>query len=63
MAAGWAVQDNNAVTSTAGPVAVGEGVTNAGPPGYVPFGSGQAVGLIEAGPPLSGVDWQTVKFE
>jgi type I restriction enzyme R subunit len=66
-AAGWVVQDYKAVNLYAGPgVAVRELVTNAGPADYVLFVNRQAVGVIEAkkkGTTLSGVEWQTVKYQ
>lgn len=67
VAAGWVVQDYKAVNLYAGPgVAVRELVTSAGPADYVLFVNRQAVGVIEAkkkGTPLSGVEWQTVKYQ
>ena len=47
-------------------VAVRELVTQAGPADYVLFVNRQAVGVIEAkkrGTTLSGVEWQTVKYQ
>jgi type I restriction enzyme R subunit len=66
-AAGWVVQDYKSVNLYAGVgVAVRELVTTAGPADYVLFVNSQAVGVIEAkkkGTPLSGVEWQTVKYQ
>ena len=66
-AAGWVVQDYKAVNLYAGTgVAVRELVTDAGPADYVLFVNRQAVGVIEAkkkGTTLSGVEWQTVKYQ
>lgn len=65
--AGWIVQDYKAVNLYAGTgVAVRELVTNAGPADYVLFVNRQAVGVVEAkkkGTTLSGVEWQTVKYQ
>lgn len=65
--AGWVVQDYKAVNLYAGVgVAVRELVTTAGPADYVLFVNRQAVGVIEAkkkGTTLSGVEWQTVKYQ
>jgi len=67
IAAGWVVQDYKSVNLYAGTgVAVRELVTNAGPADYVLFVNRQAVGVIEAkkkGTTLSGVEWQTVKYQ
>lgn len=66
-AAGWIVQDYKSVNLYAGTgVAVRELVTTAGPADYVLFVDCQAVGVIEAKPKgttLSGVEWQTVKYQ
>ncbi|MGI8806829.1 MAG: type I restriction endonuclease, partial [Acidimicrobiales bacterium] len=66
-AAGWVVQDYKSVNLYAGTgVAVRELVTNAGPADYVLFVNRQAVGVVEAkkrGTTLSGVEWQTVKYQ
>ena len=66
-AAGWVVQDYKAVNLYAGTgVAVRELVTTAGPADYVLFVNRQAVGVVEAkkkGTTLSGVEWQTVKYQ
>ena len=66
-AAGWIVQDYKSVNLYAGTgVAVRELVTTAGPADYVLFVNRQAVGVVEAkkkGTTLSGVEWQTVKYQ
>ena len=66
-AAGWVVQDYKSVNLYAGTgVAVRELVTDAGPADYVLFVNRQAVGVVEAkkqGTTLSGVEWQTVKYQ
>ncbi|MBW3662685.1 MAG: DEAD/DEAH box helicase family protein [Actinobacteria bacterium] len=66
-AAGWVVQDYRSINLYAGVgVAVRELVTTAGPADYVLFINRQAVGVIEAkkaGTTLSGVEWQTVKYQ
>ena len=66
-AAGWVIQDFKAVNLHAGTgVEVRELVTSAGPADYVLLVNRQAVGAIEAkkqGTTLSGVEWQTVKYQ
>lgn len=66
-AAGWAVQDyKNVNLFERQGVAVRELVTTAGPADYVLYVDKQVVGVIEAkkaGTTLSGVEWQTVKYQ